>query len=106
MTHEVSSQDIADLRDTLKSVQERGRKYVDFTNDVTTCNWNKVWEQLSAAQEAATKREARNQRNPVRKMIRKMAGTASILSPGLAAIPEHLNVVQGGLALVFCVRHI
>ena len=101
---EVSPQDLGDLRDTLQRVQQKGRKYVDFTDDVTSCKRNKVWEQLNAAQDAATRREARNQRNPVRRFMRKMGGSASILSPGLAAIPDHLNVVQGGLALIFSVR--
>ncbi|KAM7183494.1 hypothetical protein V8F33_013541 [Rhypophila sp. PSN 637] len=103
MTYEAP--EIRDLRETLLYQQQRARKYVDFTSDLTTCTWDQVHEELKKAQAAALESERRG-RNPIRKAFRAIGNTSSILAPGLSALPDDLCILHGALALIFSLaRH-
>jgi hypothetical protein len=95
--------EVRDLRETLECHQQRGKKYVDFTLDLNNCTWDHVHEELRKAQVKAEESEKRG-KNPVRKAWRTIGTTSSILDPGLAALPDNLCVLHGGLAVVFSVR--
>ena len=105
MALECTDEEIGDLRDTVKLVQEKGPQFTSFVPDITNCTWDKVLEQLRKAQEAAgpANLDFDRKRNPYKTAARKFGVAATILSPGLAAIPDHLSVLQGGLAVVFSV---
>jgi hypothetical protein len=95
------SQEIYDLKETL-DFHHRIRKYVDFTSDLNKCTWDDVHQELAKAQEAAVRSE-KTAKQVHRKVWRAMGSSSSILAPGLAALPNELCVLQGGLALVFSV---
>ncbi|KAH7323239.1 hypothetical protein B0I35DRAFT_427345 [Stachybotrys elegans] len=97
--------DVNDLWETLHTHQTRAAKYVDFIQDVNKCTWDNVHEELRKAQEAAIESEGRG-KNMFKKIWRRMGVTSSILAPGLAAIPDELCVLNGGLAVIFSLaRH-
>ena len=103
MVYECSSGDISDLRSTLQCVQREFRIYTNFVDDVTACTWVEVLEQLNKAVAAARQLEDSRDRKPLRRVVRKIGGLSSILKPGVAALPDHLSLLQGGLAVVFSV---
>ncbi|KAM7213570.1 hypothetical protein V8F06_011067 [Rhypophila decipiens] len=97
--------EIRDLRETLLYQQQRAKKYVDFTSDLTTCSWDQVHQELKKAQAAALETERRG-RNPIRKAFRAIGNTSSVLAPGLSALPDDLCILHGALALIFSLaRH-
>ncbi|KAK0712618.1 hypothetical protein B0T26DRAFT_714770 [Lasiosphaeria miniovina] len=106
--YEVSS--VQDLRETLQC-EKLISKFGTFTNDLISCSWDHVHEELQKARVAAAESESRGERffkNPVRWIWRGIGATASVLEPGLAAFPDEygLNVLKGGLALIFSLaRH-
>jgi hypothetical protein len=83
--------EVRDLRETLECHQQKAKKYVDFTLDLNNCTWDHVHEELRKAQ-------------AVRKAWRTIGASSSILDPGLAALPDNLCVLHGGLAVIFSVR--
>jgi hypothetical protein len=95
--------EVRDLRETLECHQQKARKYVDFTHDLNNCTWDHVREELRKAQAKADESEKRG-KNPVRKAWRTIGVSSSILAPGLAALPDNLCVLNGGLAVIFSVR--
>ncbi len=101
-TMHYESAEVSDLRETLECHQ-KARKYVDFTDDLTTCTWEDVHAQLHRAQDAAVESKRRGN-NPLRKAWRAMGATSSILEPGLEALPDELCILHGGLAMIFSVR--
>ncbi len=92
--------EVRDLRETLECLQQKASKYVDF--DLTSCTWKQVHEQLRRAQEKAEESE-KLVKNPARRAWRKIGVMSSVLTPGLAALPDDLYVLNGGLAAVFSV---
>ena len=92
--------EVRDLRETQACLQQKASKYVDF--DLTSCTWKQVHEQLRKAQEKAEESE-KLAKNPVRRVVRKVAVMSSVLAPGIAALPDELCVLNGGLAAVFSV---
>jgi hypothetical protein len=94
-----------DLHDILSEHQRRGGKYIDFPGDVTKCSWDRVFEELCKAQKAAIESDKRG-KDFVKKTWRRIGTSASILSPGLAAIPDDLCILNGGLAFIFSVSDI
>jgi hypothetical protein len=95
--------EVRDLKETLECHQQKARKYVDFTLDLNNCTWDHVHEELRKAQAKADESEKRG-KNPVRKAWRTIGASSSVLAPGLAALPEDLSVLNGGLAVIFSVR--
>jgi hypothetical protein len=95
--------EVRDLRETLECHQQKGKKYVDFTHDLTNCTWDQVHEELRKAQAKAEESENRG-RHPVINVWRKMGVSSSVLAPGLEAIPDNLCMLHGGLAVIFSVR--
>jgi len=93
---------ILDLKETLECHHQKASKYVDFINDLNQCTWQHVLQEWDRARVAAAKSEQRN-RNPLRKTWRSVGAVSSVLGPGLSALPDHLCVLQGGLAVVFSV---
>lgn len=104
MTMEYEPEEIHDLRETLE-YHWRAGKYVDFTTDLKSCTWDDVHGELARAQAAADE-SARRGKQIHRKIWRSIGSTSSVLAPGLAAIPDELNILHGGLALVFSVRRV
>ena len=102
-TMQYESPEVRDLRETLECHQQKGRKYVDFTLDLNNCTWDHVHEELRKAQAKADESEKRG-KNPIRKVWRTIGASSSILAPGLAALPDYLCVLNGGLAVIFSVR--
>lgn len=102
-TMQYEHSEVCDLRETLECHQQKAAKYVDFTKDLTKCTWDDVNRELLKAQEAADKSEKRG-KNVVRKMWRTLGRESTIFTPGLAAVPETLCVLNGGLAVIFSVR--
>jgi hypothetical protein len=96
-------EEVCNLRETLECHHQRGGKYADFTTDLSKCTWEDVHRELRKAQAAAVESERRGM-NIVRRAWRFMGATSSVLAPGLAAIPDNLSVLHGGLALLFSVR--
>ncbi|KAE8446335.1 hypothetical protein EG329_012084 [Mollisiaceae sp. DMI_Dod_QoI] len=97
--------EVRDLRDTLECHQQKARKYVDFTVDVNKCTWEHVREELRKAQAKADESEKRG-KGPVKKVWRTLGASSSVLAPGLAALPDYLCVLNGGLAVIFSLaRH-
>ena len=94
--------EVRDLRETLECSQQKFRKCVDFTRDVNSCTWEQVHEELRKAQVKAEESEKRGN-HPVKKMWRKLGASSSVLTPGLAAVPDDLSILHGGLAVVFSV---
>jgi membrane protein YqaA with SNARE-associated domain len=64
-----------------------------------------VHEELRKAQQAAIRSEERG-KNLIKKVWRKIGVTSSVLAPGLAAIPDNLCILNGGLAVIFSVRYL
>lgn len=95
--------EVCDLRDTLETHQQRCSKYVDFTPDVNSCTWDNVHKELLRAQLAAEESEKRG-KNPFKNAWRKFGAASSVLAPGLAAVPDDLSILNGGLAVIFSVR--
>ncbi|RDW79368.1 hypothetical protein BP6252_04006 [Coleophoma cylindrospora] len=91
---------VSDLVETLECHHQRAAKYVDFTDDLKSCTWEDVWKELHKAQVKADESEQRG-KNPVRKVWRTIGTISPILAPGLAAFPEKLCVLHGGLAVIF-----
>ncbi|KAB5583584.1 hypothetical protein GE09DRAFT_1212161 [Coniochaeta sp. 2T2.1] len=103
-TMQYESQEIYDLKETL-DFHRRVGKYVDFTTDLTKCSWEDVHQELAKAQAAAARNEKAGKRLHT-KVWRGIGNTASILAPGLSALPDELCLLHGGLALVFSLaRH-
>lgn len=100
-TMQYEPQEIYDLKETLEFHRRVG-KFVDFTSDLNSCTWDDVHQELAKAQEAAAKSE-KGGKQLHRKFWRNIGSTSSILAPGLAALPDELCVLHGGLALVFSV---
>ncbi|RDW91763.1 hypothetical protein BP5796_01157 [Coleophoma crateriformis] len=92
--------EVRDLMETLECHQQKAAKYVDFTHDLKSCTWADVWKELSKAQAKADESEQRG-KNPVRKVWRTIGTISPILAPGLAALPDKLCVLHGGLAVIF-----
>ena len=90
------------LTQTLKEYHKRARNYVDFTDDLSKCNWETVNEELVKAQMAIEASNAKG-KQPHRWFWRNMGAAASVLSPGLAAFPDSLCVLHGGMAVIFSV---
>jgi hypothetical protein len=95
------TQEIYDLKETLDFHHKVG-KYVDFTRDLNKCTWDDVHEELAKAQ-AAAERSEKGGKQLHRKLWRTVGTTSSILAPGLAALPDNLCILHGGLALLFSV---
>lgn len=95
--------EVRDLRETLECHQQKARKYVDFTQDLNNCTWEQVYEELRKAQAKADESEKRA-KNPFKKAWRTLGASSSVLAPGLAAVPDDLSILHGGLAVVFSVR--
>ncbi|KFA78623.1 hypothetical protein S40288_11199 [Stachybotrys chartarum IBT 40288] len=97
--------EVYELRETLHNHQNRAAKYVDFISDLDQCTWENVHEELRKAQQAAIRSEERG-KNLIKKVWRKIGVTSSVLAPGLAAIPDNLCILNGGLAVIFSLaRH-
>lgn len=94
--------DVRDLRDTLECHQQKAKKYVDFTVDLNNCTWDDVHKEMRKAKATAEESERRG-KHPVKMAWRTIGTSASILAPGLVAIPDHLCVLNGGLAVIFSV---
>ncbi len=92
---------VRNLRETLQRHHQNAGKYVDFTDDLNTCTWDVVRDELRKAQAAAVENERRG-KTPVRKAWR-ILGTTSLLAPGQSALPNELSVLNGGLAVIFSV---
>jgi hypothetical protein len=103
LTMQYERPEVRDLRETLECHQQKAKKYVDFTFDLNNCTWDHVHEELRKAQEKAEESE-NGGKNPVRKAWRTLGAASSILAPGLAALPDYLCVLNGGLAVIFSVR--
>jgi len=103
-TLKYETQEIADLKETLDFHRKAG-KYVDFTSDLTRCSWDDVHQELAKAQEAA-ERSVKGGKQPHRRLWRNIGSTSSVLAPGLAALPDELCMLHGGLALVFSVSQL
>lgn len=95
--------EVSDLRETLECHQEKAGKYVDFIPDLTKCTWDNVILELRKAQEKAAESEMRG-RNGIKRAWRVLGTAATVLAPGLAAIPDELHLLHGGLAVIFSVR--
>jgi len=100
-TMQYESQEIYDLKETL-DFHRRVGKYVDFAADLTKCSWDDVHQELGKAQMAAARSEKAGKRMHNR-VWRGIGNTSSVLAPGLAALPDELCILHGGLALVFSV---
>lgn len=83
-----------DLAETLKQYQ------TDHDFDLLRCTWDDVFRELEAAKVAASKSETRG-KTISRRVWRWMGKNADIVTPSLAAIPDKVCVLQGGLALIF-----
>jgi hypothetical protein len=79
--------------ETLQNYDELGYKAI-------SCSWAQVFEQLDLAQLAKAESEGKDKDWYVR-YGRKIADLSKILAPGLAAIPDELNLLHGGLAVIF-----
>lgn len=104
-TEQYQRPEVVDLQEALQNHQHFASKYVDFTSDVTQCSWDHVHEELRKAQDAAIRSEERG-RKFMKRAWRKIASTSSVLMPGLAAIPDELCVLNGGLAVIFSVSYL
>lgn len=99
------------MRETLQSYERKARVYIDFTDDLSKCDWDTVRTELRKAQSVAVDREEKGRPtlknpNPLRAMRwawRHLGAAESILSPGLAAFPDWLAPIHGGLAVIFSV---
>jgi hypothetical protein len=96
-------EEVQNLKETLECHQRIGRKYVDFTDNLIACTWDDVRTELQKAQKAAAMSKTRGN-NLMRKGWRIVGATSSMLAPGLAALPDYLCVLNGGLAVIFSVR--
>ncbi|KAH8892611.1 hypothetical protein GQ53DRAFT_840935 [Thozetella sp. PMI_491] len=105
-TMEYEREDVLELKETLECSQRKARSLVDFIPDLNQCTWETVHQELHKAQVAAADNEKRGKTNPVKRVWRKIGVTSTLLEPGLAAIPDNLSVLNGGLAVVFALaRH-
>ncbi|KAK4160418.1 hypothetical protein QBC43DRAFT_113603 [Cladorrhinum sp. PSN259] len=96
---------VYDLKETLECSQQKAKKYLDFNSDLVKCTWEDVHLQLRKAQEKAIESEYRG-KSGIKKIWRSLGATSSVLAPGLAAIPDTLHVLHGGLAVIFSLaRH-
>ncbi|KAK4225183.1 hypothetical protein QBC38DRAFT_270181 [Podospora fimiseda] len=97
--------EIYDLKETLECSQTKARKYLDFAQNLQECTWEHVHAELNKARKKAEESERRG-RSGFKKLWRVTGATSSVLSPGLAALPDSLCVLHGGLAVVFSLaRH-
>ena len=101
-TMQYEEPEVSELRKTLECHHQRASKYVDFTSDLNSCNWDTVREELHKAKEMAIRSKERGKN--VVKFWRRLGSTSSILAPGLSAFPDELCVLHGGLAVIFSVR--
>lgn len=91
-----------DLEDTLKRYQRQSVNQDDFDFDLMRCTWYDVLRELDRAQTAASESDLRGKK--VHRRAWRALGTISgVLSPGLAAIPDNVGVLHGGLAVIFSV---
>jgi DNA-binding transcriptional regulator YiaG len=104
-TLEYEIEEVQDLRQTLSLSQQRAGRYIDFTQDLSRCNWETVLCELDKAKDAAEKSKG-PVKNPLKWAFRTAGKVATILEPGLNALPDNLSVLHGGLAVVFSVSSI
>lgn len=69
---------------------------------MSKCDWTTVNEELEKAQEAVAESNAKGKR-PHRWFWRALGASSSVVSPGLAAFPDYLCVLHGGMAVIFSV---
>jgi len=86
---------------TLKAVTEGG--ITDF--NLAESSWKVVLDKLGVAQAAAAQSE-RSDDNRYKKQWRRFSRMSTVLVPALEVLPESLNMLHGGLALVFHVRRL
>lgn len=93
----------SDLEQTLKRYQSLApNDQVDFDFDLLRCTWHDVLRELERAQAAVLESDGRGKRFH-RRVWRGLGSTGPVIAPGLAAIPDNLCVLHGGLAVVFSV---
>lgn len=93
----------SELEEILRRFKSTASLQSDLDFDVLQCTWNDVLRELERAQDAAAESESSGKKLH-RKVWRGLGTTgADIFGPGLAALPDELGVLHGGLALIFTV---
>jgi hypothetical protein len=92
----------SDLEETLKQYRKQAPGQADFDFDLLKCTWHDVLRELERAQAAVS--ESNDGGKKIHRQAWRTLGTVGdILAPGLAAIPDKLCVLHGGLAVIFSV---
>ncbi len=92
----------SDFRESLARHRAAAPEEVDF--DLVNCTWEDVLVQLERANNAASESESREGiRGRIRQSRRWIFNATEVLGPGLAAIPDELCILHGGLAAIFSV---
>jgi hypothetical protein len=93
----------SDLEETLKRYRTTTSNQADFDFDPLQCTWKDVLRELERAKAAASESEARGKK--INQRVWRAIGTkgADIFVPALAAIPDKLCILKGGLAVIFSV---
>jgi hypothetical protein len=92
----------SDLEEILRQYQIQDPDQADFDFDLLKCTWHDVLRELQRAQTAVSESDDRGKK--IHRRAWRALGTASdVLAPGLAAIPDKLCVLHGGLAVIFSV---
>jgi hypothetical protein len=92
----------SDLEETLKRYGKQAPDQADFDFDLLKCTWPDVLRELERAQAAVSKSDESGKKIH-RRAWRALGTVSDVLAPGLAAIPDKLCVLQGGLAVIFSV---
>jgi hypothetical protein len=93
----ISTHDTSDLEDALAMFQNT-EHITEF--DVKNCSWRDVLDQMHEAQDVYN---AKGEKNKARGLFRHGKAISENLTPLLALIPDQygLNILRGGLALIF-----
>jgi hypothetical protein len=93
----ISAHDTSDLEDALATYQN-AEHIIEF--DVKNCSWSDVLDQMHEAQDIYN---AKGEKNKARGLMRHGKAISESLTPLLNLIPDQygLNVLRGGLALIF-----
>jgi hypothetical protein len=90
-----------EFQETLQQYERLVDETLNF--NPANCSWGVVLEELRKAQEAAAESERRG-KGLFTKNRRKLGRISMIITPVLQALPDHLSILHGGLAVIFNVR--
>lgn len=85
------------LQETLRALQTEAPGQLDFSPE--DCSWDDMLRELARAKGESSA----NGKKIVRKAWRAAGTAATVLGPGLDALPDEVCVLKGGLAVIFSV---